>query len=71
MRMADGNRMTLFACILGRYFQLAADRADILNIIEKGHVAESARHMSGLRGVVRDSGRGGAAIDEEELMCAE
>ncbi len=70
MWMADGHRMTFFVSIPGGYFQLAADRANILNIIEERHVAESARYMGSLRGVVRDSGRGGAAIDEEELMGA-
>lgn len=71
MRMANGNRMSLFLSIPGGYFQLAADRANNLNIIEERHVAESAGYMGSLRGVVRDRRRGGAAVDEEELMGAE
>ena len=71
MRMAYGNRMTLFLSIPRGYFQLAVDRANILNIIEEGHVAESAGYMGSLRGVVGNGGRGGAAVDEEELMGAE
>ncbi len=71
MRMADGNRMTFFASIPGSYFQLAEDRANILDIIEEGHVAESARHMGSLRGVVRNSCGCGAAVNEEELVGAQ
>lgn len=71
MRMANGNRLTLFLSIPDGCFQLAADRANILNIIEERHVAESAGYMGSLRGVVCDRRRGGAAVDEEELMGAE
>lgn len=71
MRMANGNGLFFFVCILEGEFQLTADCADLLNIIEKRHIAEGARNASSLSAIEGDGGGGGAAVDEEEMAMAE
>jgi len=69
--MADGNGFVFFARLLESKLELAANRRDLLNIIEKRHIAESAGHTGGLGAIVGDGGGGGAAVNEEKMVSAE
>ena len=71
VRMADGDGLSFLASILGRQLQLAANCADLPNIIEEGNVAKRARNLRGLGYVVGDGGGGGTAVDEKEMVIAE
>ena len=71
VRMADGHGFLFFARLLNSKLDLAANRGDLLNIIEKRHIAESAGHTGGLGAIVGDGGRGGAAVNEEKMVGAE
>ena len=42
VRMTDGNSLMFLACLPEGQFQLPADGADVLNIIQKRHVAKGA-----------------------------
>ncbi len=71
VRMANGDRLPFLASILGGQLQLAANCADLLNIIEEGNVAKRARNVRGLGCVEGNGGGGGTAVDEEEMVIAE
>ena len=71
VRMADGNGFVFFARLFEGKLNLAANGGDLLNIIEKRHISESAGHTGGLGAIVGDGSGGGAAVNKEKMVGAE
>ena len=70
VRVSDGHGFPLLLGPVNGKFQLAANGASLLNIIEERHIAESAWNPVLTSGTESDGCRGGAAIDEEEVPLA-
>jgi hypothetical protein len=65
--MADGDGLAPFLSVAQGELQLPADGGDLLHIIQKRNIAESATNAGVLRSIVSERGGGGAAVNEEQI----
>ena len=68
MRMADGNRLTLFARPPNGQVDLCLDGRDVFHVIKKRHVAKSSRNAVLPRRVVGHRSGGGSAIHVKQMV---
>jgi len=71
VRVADGDGFTFFARFLEGQFQLPANSAGFLNIIEKWHIPKSTTNTCRLGLLIGCGGSGSAAINKEKMVGTE
>jgi len=71
MGMTDGDSFAFFLGVAQGELQLLANGRNLLDIIQKRDIAESAANAGVLRGVVGEGGGGGAAVNEEQVVLAQ